>query len=136
PGQAFFIRDRDTGELWSPTAAPVRSAEATYVARHGRGYSRFECDAPDLALTLTEYVPLSDPIKISRLTITNTSSLARRLSVTAYVEWVLGSSRSSAAPLVPTELCARTGAILAANCWNPAFKHRVAFADFRGRQAS
>jgi cyclic beta-1,2-glucan synthetase len=38
-------------------------------------------------------VPLDDPIKVSRLTIRNTSEEVRRLSVTAYVEWVLGPSR-------------------------------------------
>ena len=44
-------------------------------------------------LELLQYVPLDDPIKISRLTIRNTSARTRRLSVTAYVEWVLGPSR-------------------------------------------
>ena len=42
PGEAFYLRDDDTGELWSPTALPIRDATATYMARHGRGYSRFE----------------------------------------------------------------------------------------------
>ena len=36
------MRDEDTGELWSPTALPIRDEAATYIARHGRGYSRFE----------------------------------------------------------------------------------------------
>ena len=42
---------------------------ATYIARHGHGYSRFEHQAHDIALELLQYVPLADPIKISRLTI-------------------------------------------------------------------
>ncbi len=42
-GEAFYLRDDDTGELWSPTAQPIRDEAATYVARHGWGYSRFEC---------------------------------------------------------------------------------------------
>ena len=42
PGEAFYLRDDDTGELWSPTALPIRDDAATYVARHGQGYSRFE----------------------------------------------------------------------------------------------
>ena len=41
----------------------------------------------------------NDPIKISRLTIRNDSKRIRRLSVTAYVEWVLGTSRGASAPV-------------------------------------
>ena len=44
---------------------------------------------------LLQFVPTEDPIKISRLTLQNDSGRTRRLSVTAYAEWVLGSSRSS-----------------------------------------
>ena len=100
PGEAFYLRDEDTGDLWGPTALPIRDEAATYVARHGRGYSRFEHAAHGIALDLLQYVPLDDPIKISRLTLRNTSSRTRRLSVTAYVEWVLGPSRAASAPFV------------------------------------
>ena len=41
-GEAFYLRDEETGDVWSPTALPIRDPQATYVARHGRGYSRFE----------------------------------------------------------------------------------------------
>ena len=37
-----------------------------------------------------KYVPVADPIKISRLTLLNTSRRIRRLSLTVYVEWALG----------------------------------------------
>ena len=42
PGQAFYLRDEETGDTWSPTALPIRDEAATYLARHGWGYSRFE----------------------------------------------------------------------------------------------
>jgi cyclic beta-1,2-glucan synthetase len=66
-GEAFYLRDDDTGDLWSPTTAPIRDRAAIYVARHGCGYSRFEHAANGIAADLIQYVPISDPIKISRL---------------------------------------------------------------------
>jgi hypothetical protein len=58
----------------------------------------------------------------------------RRLSLTAYVEWVLGPSRSASAQFVTTEIDVDTGAMFARNPWNAAFGSRIAFADLAGRQ--
>ncbi len=100
PGEAIYIRDEETGELWTPTALPIREKSGTYVARHGQGYSRFEYAAHGITLELTQYVAKDDPVKISRLKIVNRSGRARRLSVTAYVEWVLGQNRGAMAPFI------------------------------------
>ena len=136
PGEAFYLRDQDTGDLWIPTALPIRDLATTYVARHGRGYTRFEHVAHEIASDLLQYVPIDDPVKISRLVLTNRSSRPRRLSVTAYVEWVLGQARSATLPFISTEIDASTGAMFARNRWNASFGSRVAFADLRAAQTS
>src|SRR5690606_20239536 len=97
PGEALYVRDEVTGEVWGPTALPIRIRHASYSARHGQGYSRFEHVSHGIGLELLQYVPTDDPIKISRLKITNQSGRERHLSVTAYVEWVLGGSRATSA---------------------------------------
>ena len=128
------MRDEETGEVWGPTALPIREKDSPYIVTHGQGYSRFEHGSHGMALELLQYVPVDDPIKISRLKITNQSGRVRRLSVTAYVEWVLGASRTATAPFVVTEIDPQTGAMFARNPWSNDFGERVAFADLAGRQ--
>ncbi len=134
PGEVIYLHDDDTGDLWGPTALPIRDERATYVARHGRGYSRFEHTRHGIAANLLQFVPLDAPVKISRLTLRNLSARPRRISVTAYVEWVLGASRSASVPYITTQIDADTGAIFARNPWSAAFGSRVAFVDLGGRQ--
>jgi cyclic beta-1,2-glucan synthetase len=136
PGEAFYVRDEDSGVVWGPTMLPIREETSPYVARHGQGYSRFEHSAHGIALDLVQFVPARDPVKISRLTLTNRSNRERELSVTAYAEWVLGVARGGSAGFVVTEIDAATGAMFARSSWNGEFADRVAFADLGGRQTS
>jgi cyclic beta-1,2-glucan synthetase len=135
PGETIYVRDEDTGEVWGPTALPIREKSA-YSARHGQGFSQFHHDSHGISLELLQYVAVDDPIKISRLKIANHSGRARLLSITAYVEWVLGANRSATAPFVMTEIDPETDAILARNPWNNQFGDRVAFADLNGLQTA
>jgi cyclic beta-1,2-glucan synthetase len=136
PGECIYVRDEDNGEVWTATALPIRDDASRYIARHGQGYSRFEHTAHGIALDLLQFVPLDDPVKISRLKIKNVSARRRRLSITAYVEWVLGPSRATCAPYVVTEIDLKTDVMLARNPWRMEFDSRVAFADMGGRQRS
>jgi cyclic beta-1,2-glucan synthetase len=133
-GEAIYLRDLDSGAIWTPTASPIRR-DGTYVARHGFGYSRFQHESSGIAADMVQFVPTDDPVRITHLTLRNTSPRTRRLSVTAYAEWVLGTSRAATGTHVTTSIDAETGAVFAANPWNMAFPGRVAFADF-GRETS
>jgi cyclic beta-1,2-glucan synthetase len=136
PGEVIYLRDEDTGEIWTATAAPIRpDSVGSFTARHGQGYSRFEHASHDVALDLLQFVPLSDSIKVSRLSISNRSPRARRLSVTIYLEWVLGASRPASAPAIVTSVDPETGALFARNPGNATFGTHIAFADLRGQQS-
>ncbi|QRY77746.1 glycosyl transferase [Pseudomonas sp. PDNC002] len=133
-GEVFYLRDEDSLALWSVTAQPIRDG-GVYRAAHGFGYSRFNHSAHGIEAQLLQYVPLEDPLKISRLTLRNTSGRPRRISVTAYVEWVLGASRGGCAPFILTQVDTVSGALIARNPWSIAYAERLAFADLGGRQS-
>ena len=128
PGEAVYLRDLDSGVLWTPTALPMRG-RGTYIARHGFGYTRFDHTAHGIAARMVQTVPLHDPLRITRLTLHNRTNRPRRLSVTTYAEWVMGTSRSATAPHITTERDHDTGALMARNPYGMAFPGRVAFAD-------
>ena len=132
PGEVFYVRDEDTGELWSPTASPIRDHANPYIIAHGQGYTRFEHISRGIELVLEQFVAGDDPVKISRLTLRNVSGRARRLSVTSYAEWVLGSSRRATAAQISTEYDSKDHAIYARNPWHHFFPERVAFACLSG----
>ncbi len=135
PGEVFYLCDKNNGDVWSPTAAPIRHHTA-YIARHGHGYSVFEHEYEQIASTLLQYVPWNDPVKISRLRLTNNSEQRRRLSVTAYTEWVLGTSRADTAPFLITHVDSETGAMFARNPWSLNNAGQIAFVDLLGLQSA
>ncbi|MES2638536.1 MAG: glucoamylase family protein [Myxococcota bacterium] len=133
PGEVLYIRDDDSGETWTATPLPVRE-ETPYVVHHGQGFTTFTHESHGIASELVQFVAPEDPLKVSRLVLRNTSGRERRLSVAAYVEWVLGPSRAASAPFVVTTLDPETGAIFARNPWKADFASRVAFLDLSGAQ--
>ena len=126
-GEAFYLRDDQTGAFWSPTLLPARGYNPCRV-RHGFGYSIFERREQGISSEFTVYVDINDPVKYHVLKLKNNTDRTRRLSVTGYWELTLGESRTKNSPHVVTEMDERTGAILARNAWSNDFGDCIAFA--------
>ena len=125
-GEAFYIRDEESGYFWSPTPLPIRGA-APYVTRHGFGYSVFEHTEADISSELWVYVALDAPIKFAVLKLKNQSGRSRQLSVTGYAEWVLGDLRPKTSMHIVTEVDPNSDALFARNPYDTEFAGRVGF---------
>lgn len=126
PAEVIYIRDEDTGAVWTPTPLPIRESQR-YVVRHGQGYTVFEHASHGLSQELLVFAPLDAPVKISLLRLRNRTDRRRRFSITCYNELVLGVDRERTAANIVTNLEENLGAILARNSYNNEFAGRVAF---------
>jgi cyclic beta-1,2-glucan synthetase len=127
-GEIIYLRDEESGEIWNPTPLPIRE-KSNYLIKHGQGYSSFEHISHDFQHSLTLFVPKEDTIKISILKIKNLSQKKRKVSVTSYTEWVLGTQREKSAPTLICDIDSESGAIFARNPYDDEFGKRIAFAD-------
>src|SRR5512132_793000 len=127
PAEVFYLQDLASQALWTPTALPIRVDDATYVARFGAGYARFDHESQGVHCTMTQFVTIDAPVKITTLELTNTGTVARELAVTAYVEWALGPSRSAGAPYIVTTADPEGAAVYVRNPRSPEFGARHAF---------
>ena len=128
PGEIIYLRDDDTGEIWTPTPLPIRS-ESPYIIRHGQGYTVFEHTDHGIQHSLTLFIPKDNSVKISLLKIKNLTNRTRKISLTSYTEWVLGSQREKTAPYLVCDVDQECGAIFARNPHDNEFSSKVSFAD-------
>ncbi len=127
-GEAFYIRDEESGRFWSTTFLPA-GGQSTYITHHGFGYSVFEHLEDGIYSEMTVYVDMVSAVKFTVLKIRNQSGRSRNLSATGYVEWVLGDNRMKTAMHIHTEVDPESGALFAKNQYNTEFNSRVAFFD-------
>jgi cyclic beta-1,2-glucan synthetase len=125
-GETFYLRDEETGEFWSPTPMPVR-APGTYVVTHAPGCTTFRHASHGIESVLEWFVAAEDPIRLVRVTLHNTTDRARKVTVTHFIEWALGSSRSGAQQQVVTRFDSEADILTAHNWFNIDFPGRPAF---------
>ncbi len=97
--EAIYIMDEITGEVMTPMSLG-RNDRGVYRVRHGFGYSKFLHEEDMLDQELTVFVPLDETVKLWSLKLTNQSDKVKYLSLTYYVEWVLGTQREQTGPYI------------------------------------
>ncbi|RPI53214.1 MAG: cellobiose phosphorylase, partial [Acidobacteria bacterium] len=126
PREALYVRDEETGAVWTPTPQPA-GAPSAHEVRYGAGYAHWRSASHGLSQDLLVFVPPDDPVKVIRLHVRNHRHRPRRLTVSYYAEWMLGGSRVSSNATLVTEYAADCQAMLAWNPWQVEFAKRVAF---------
>lgn len=91
-GKFIYIKNNDTGEVWSPTFQPVKKELKNYECRYGFGYSIISSEYKKIKIILTLFVPCEDNLEIWDLKIQNNSGKDVSLSFYTYFEWCLGAS--------------------------------------------
>lgn len=127
PSEVVYMRDEETGEIWTPTPLPLGNGSVRTV-HHGQGYTRFVGRVGRLRQEMSVHVPTEGAIKLVTLELLNETDRERHLSATYYAEWVLGTQRENAPMQVVCEHDAESGAIVARNSWAGAFSEKLAFA--------
>ncbi|HSK81356.1 MAG TPA: hypothetical protein VLQ45_33190, partial [Thermoanaerobaculia bacterium] len=125
PGETLYLRDEETGEIWSITRLPAGEGKACQT-RHRAGSTSYLQHSRGLGQELTLFVPPEAPVKIAALRLTNLWKRPRRITATWVAEWVLGTHRRATAAHVVSEYDAGRGALLARASY-PAGGERTAF---------
>lgn len=125
-GEAFYLRDEETGSFWSPTPFPKKT-NSPYIITHGFGYSIFEHIEEGIHSEMSVFVDKDLPVKFIVLKIKNDSGRERKLSAMGFLEIILGDVRSKTNMHILSQQDNTTGALLMRNRYNSAFSERVSY---------
>lgn len=127
PGEAFYVVDRASGAVSSPFAGLSHDAAASFEVKHEPGASQFISSDDNLQLKLVQIVSPDQPMKLSKIDITNRSSKPVSLRLYAYSEWVLGNHPAKTRRTILSSWDEKRKALLVQNPFSVNFASRCAF---------
>jgi cyclic beta-1,2-glucan synthetase len=125
-GEAFYLRDEETGHFWSPSPFP-RAGDSPYITTHGFGYTAFEHTEQGVTTEMRVHVDAMSPVKFIVIKVKNESGRERKFSATGFLEMILGDVRSKTNMHITSEYDHNTGALLMRNRYGAQFGERVTF---------
>jgi cellobiose phosphorylase len=156
-GRFLYVRDEETGKVWSLAPAPTFPKYDEYVCKHGVGYTVFETQFDGIAARWTLFCDSQETVEYWHVELHNVSGRPRKLALCSYLEWNCGVAPSPRREFhklfVETEYDAGRHAVVARNRmwdvpngehghWNTTFPYVSAFgctlpiADAQGDKAA
>ena len=118
-GSYVFLRDVDSGDVWSAGFQPSGAEPDDYAVAFNEGRAEFARHDGTLNTTMEVLVSAEDDAEVRRVSVSNSGSSVREIDVTSYAELVLAPQAADVAHpafsklFVETEYLADVGAILA-----------------------
>lgn len=84
PGRFFYVKDEDTGEIFSAPYEPVRAPYENYIFSIGKSDLRWTLQSLGIEVEITLSLPVADVVELWDVKVTNRSARARRISVYPY----------------------------------------------------
>ncbi len=91
-GKWLYIRDDESGNLWSAAPQPVLSPYDSYECRHGLGYSVLSARIHGIQSEWTIVVPPDATFELWYLRLTNLDNKVRNLTACSHFMWNLGAA--------------------------------------------
>ena len=124
--ESIYIRDNVTGNIMTPMSLG-RTDRGNYKVRHGFGYSVFHHEEGGLKQELRVFASSKDPVKVWELDLDNASGRELSLTLTYYVEWVLGVERNQTNPYIVTAFNNHQEYLSAENVYNQIYRQYRGF---------
>jgi len=86
-GRYYYLHD--AGDYWTPGWAPVKRELDFYECRVGLSYTKITGERGGLRAEVLYFVPLGTHAEVHRVTVTNTSKVAKRPKLFSFVEFCL-----------------------------------------------
>lgn len=124
--EVIYIKDEVSGKLTTPVSLG-RKDRGLYKARHGFGYTKFFHSDDGIDQELKVFLPMDKSVKVSHVTLTNTTKDERYFTMYYYLEWVLGVGRDPTSPYIVTSYNNEYEYLYAKNVYNYGFRKHRAF---------
>jgi cellobiose phosphorylase len=95
-GRYLYLRDDSTGQSWSPSWSPTRTALDSYECRHGLSYTTINSAKDGIVAQTLYFVPPGETMEVWRLTLTNERAEPAEISVFSSVEFALWDAQDDA----------------------------------------
>ncbi|MFD3258261.1 GH36-type glycosyl hydrolase domain-containing protein [Paenibacillus lentus] len=86
-GRYYYLYDN--GDFWTPGWMPVKRELDFYECRHGLGYTSITGERNGISVTQLAFIPLGYQGEVHRLTVKNTGSEAKTVSLFSFAEFCL-----------------------------------------------